>query len=346
MPFEIPTIDIAPYLADPTSEAAAQIVADVRAACMTTGFFSLVGHAVPRAVQQRLLAACETLFALPLETKKALQPPGQLYSRGYEVIGGQALQQGALPDMKEVSAGGCGPVVARWSTQTHRQGFYVGQHIPYSDERAKRHPLLMGENIFPAELPDAALREPAETYYRHVMALAHTVLAILAKGLPYGDDVFAGFMGNDPLCNLRLLHYPPQRSDDPRQLGAGAHTDFGAVTLLYQDASGGLEVLDAATGAWVPVAPNPAAYVVNIGDMLSLWTRNVYKSNVHRVINRSPTDRYSLPFFVDGNLDTKLVPLDGSAPASGAAVLTVEEHMLERFRRSYDDYMPAAAKVA
>ncbi|ERS97871.1 2OG-Fe(II) oxygenase family oxidoreductase [Sporothrix schenckii 1099-18] len=320
MPFHIPTIDIAPFLADPTSEAAAQVVADVRTACMTTGFFSLVGHNVPRDLQQRLLAASAKLFALPLETKKTLRPPtgSPLLNRGYELIGAQVLQEGALPDLKE--------------------GFFIGQDIPYGDPRAHKHPLLMGANVFPGDadnFDEATLREPAEAYYTAVLQLARTVLAVLARGLPYGDDVFTEFVANDPVCNLRLLHYPPQRSEDARQLGAGAHTDFGAVTLLYQDGSGGLEVLDAATGDWVAVAPNADAYVVNVGDMLSLWTKNVYKSNVHRVINRGSIDRYSIPFFVDGNLDTKLAPLDGSAPLDGGDVLTAEQHLLKRLGKSY-----------
>jgi isopenicillin N synthase-like dioxygenase len=93
-------------------------------------------------------------------------------------------------------------------------------------------------------------------------------------------------------------------------------------------------VLNPHTGAWVAVEPNPDAYVVNIGDMLSLWTKNIYRSSTHRVINRSKRVRYSLPFFFDGNADVKLVPFDGSEPAGGR-VLTVEEHMLERFGTTY-----------
>ena len=77
--------------------------------------------------------------------------------------------------------------------------------------------------------------------------------------------------------------------------------------------------------------PDPAAYVVNIGDMLSLWTRGEYKSSVHRVINKGAGDRYSVPFFFDGNLDTRLAPLDGGE----GRTLTVEEHMLERFGTTY-----------
>jgi isopenicillin N synthase-like dioxygenase len=163
--------------------------------------------------------------------------------------------------------------------------------------------------------------------------------------LPYGDDVFNDFVANDPICNLRLLHYPPHTSKDPRQRGAGAHTDFGAITLLLQDMSGGLEVLDYATGQYVPVDPNPDAYVVNIGDMMQMWTKGVYKSTMHRVINKGSGDRYSMPFFFDGNAEVKLNPLDGSAPPDGDAP-TVLEHMAERFGTTYGPFVDEKPKAS
>lgn len=120
----------------------------------------------------------------------------------------------------------------------------------------------------------------------------------------------------------------------PRPIPVLTHEDpKGAITLLLQDSSGGLEVLDGATGTWHGVAPNPDAYVVNIGDMLSLWTKGIYRSALHRVINRSGGDRYSVPFFFDGNPEVQLRPFDGSEP-EGGRVVTVEEHMLERLGTS------------
>lgn len=192
----------------------------------------------------------------------------------------------------------------------------------------------MGENIFPPQLPSSVMKIPTETYYHQVFSVSVKVLEILAKGLPYGDDIFTEFLSDDPICALRLLHYPPQTVPSANQLGAGAHTDFGAITLLLQDSAGGLEVLDRDIGSWVGVEPRADAYVVNIGDMLSLWTKGFYRSTVHRVINTSGTDRYSFPFFFDGNADVRLVPFDGSEPVGGR-VLTVEEHMLERFGTTY-----------
>lgn len=100
--FNIPTINIAPYLDDPTSDAARRVVRDVRNACMSVGFFSLVGHGIPKDVQDGVLAAAKKLFSLPLDEKKTLKHP-LLRNRGYELIGSQALQEGTLPDLKEVS---------------------------------------------------------------------------------------------------------------------------------------------------------------------------------------------------------------------------------------------------
>ncbi|KAI2617801.1 Clavaminate synthase-like protein [Hypoxylon sp. NC1633] len=315
-PFAIPTIDISPYLKDPKSAAAARVVEEVRQACVTSG----LNHGVPRELQDAVLKAAETLFALPLEEKKKLRHP-VLKNRGYEAIGAQVLQEGAFPDLKE--------------------GFYMGQHIPADDPRSQAHPFLIGPNIFPPELPDEALKTPTETYYDAVLALARHLFAILARGLPYGDDIFVPFVSNDPVCVLKLLHYPPQDSTDKRQLGVGAHTDFGAITLLLQDDKGGLEVLDQSqkteTQKWVPVAPNAAAYVVNVGDMLAAWTRGAYRSTVHRVVNRGGRHRYSVPFFFDGNAEVALAPFDGGddGDGGGARALTVEEHMLERYGTTY-----------
>jgi isopenicillin N synthase-like dioxygenase len=165
-------------------------------------------------------------------------------------------------------------------------------------------------------------------------ALSKHIMHILAEGLPEGTiNTFDAFC-TDPIANIRLLHYPPQPDlSDTNQLGAGAHTDFGAITLLMQDAAGGLQVLNQATGEWIDVPPNDEAYVVNVGDMLEMWTRGRYRSNVHRVVNRSGGHRYSVPFFFDGNVEYRLRPLDGRVE-NGEEGVTVEEFMKERYQRT------------
>lgn len=199
----------------------------------------------------------------------------------------------------------------------------------------------MGPNIWPpfSVQPAASFRDPVLTYYSAIYALSLRVLDLIAATLPYGPNVFDDFKSHTPAAPLRLLHYPkaPPRSDDKegaRQLGASAHTDFGAITLLLQDANEGLEVLNDAAGEWVSVPPSDSGgYVVNVGDMLSAWTAGAYKSSVHRVLNKSPGDRYSVVFFFDGNLDTPLAPLERRK--RDGEVKTVEQHMVERMSKSY-----------
>lgn len=101
--FHIPTIDIAPYLENPLTEAGQKVVHDVRNACMTVGFFSLVGHRISSDLQDEVFQAAQKLFDLPTEEKITLRHP-ILKNRGYEVLGAQALQDDTMPDLKEVGA--------------------------------------------------------------------------------------------------------------------------------------------------------------------------------------------------------------------------------------------------
>lgn len=103
--FEVPLVDIAPYIADPSSPTAQKVVEQVRNACMTSGFFSLVGHGIPETLQNAVFNGAKAFFALPFEEKDKLDKKLSLgaSNRGYEVLGGQALEEGKLPDLKEVS---------------------------------------------------------------------------------------------------------------------------------------------------------------------------------------------------------------------------------------------------
>ncbi|PMD22894.1 citrinin biosynthesis oxygenase CtnA [Hyaloscypha hepaticicola] len=322
-PFSVPTIDISPYLLSPTSPAALQVISAVRSACLGTGFFQLVGHGISPSLQSQVFAASERFFALPLEEKLKLDRSHSVgaSNRGYELIGGQGLQEDTLPDLKE--------------------GFYVGQEIPATDPRVRNNAFLMGPNLWPEEklIGREVFREPMSRYYDVMKALSLKVLEIVSKGMEYKDvdieEVMREFTGNDAVCSIRLLHYPPDpnRGTDEKQLGAGAHTDFGAITLLLQDMVGGLQIWDYGSEVWRDVEPVEGAYVVNVGDMLQMWTSGMYKSSLHRVLNKSGRDRYSVPFFFDGNVDFVLRPLDGSVREGGD--LTVEGHMRERFASTY-----------
>ncbi|KAL8722881.1 MAG: hypothetical protein Q9225_000714 [Loekoesia sp. 1 TL-2023] len=316
--FHVPTVDISPYLADPNSLEAGKIIAEIRQACRSTGFFQVTGHGIPSSLQKEVFDAAAAFFKLPFDEKKKLDAKTTIGHRGYDVLASQSYEPDVMPDLKE--------------------GFYIGQDLPPSSPLVQKRRFFMGSNVWPPSslLPAVQFQEPTERYYTAIYELSLTVLGLIARTLPYGPNVFDNFVANTPAAPLRLLHYPKAPpTTEKRQLGASAHTDFGAITLLLQDENPGLEVLNANTDEWVEIAPNPEAYVVNVGDMLSAWTKNEYKSSVHRVINKNPWDRYSVVFFFDGNLDCRLAPLDGSPEEEGREGLTVEGHMLRRMAESY-----------
>ncbi|KAH8808613.1 hypothetical protein F5884DRAFT_378141 [Xylogone sp. PMI_703] len=319
--FNVPVVDIAPYLRDPTSPEAVEIIEKVREACTTTGFFQLVGHGIPTALQQDVLKGSAAFFSLPVEEKRKLAKELSVGSsnRGYEVVGNQALQEDTLPDLRE--------------------GYYIGLDLPPTDPRVLSKAFLMGPNQWPSDnvLSATVFKNPMEAYYPLMVDLAIKVLDIIAAGMPYGPDLFKEFTSNDPIASLRLLHYPPQTTKDKNQLGSGAHTDFGAVTLLLQDGNPGLQVWDKHGERWVNIESHKEAYVVNVGDMLQMWSSGEYKSSIHRVINGDKVDRYSAPFFFDGNIKCTLKPFNekDSNIIRDQKWLTVEEHMRERFVTTY-----------
>lgn len=112
---------------------------------------------------------------------------------------------------------------------------------------------------------------------------------------------------------------------------AGAHTDFGGITfLLQQPGTSGLQVFYPPTEEWIPVPVKENSFVINIGDLLQMWTGDYYRSAVHRVINTGSKHRYSAPFFYNGNLDLKFTPLNGVGPET-----TAEEHIRGKFLASH-----------
>lgn len=172
--------------------------------------------------------------------------------------------------------------------------------------------------------------------------LAERLMRGIALLLDLPEDSFAEFC-RDPLITLRLLHYPPQpEGAAENEKGAGAHTDFGGLTLLLQDEVRGLQVFDAASGEWIHAQPIPGAFVVNLGDMIAGRTNDRCRSTLHRVVNVSGRERYSVPFFFSGSpgrlvecLPTCLA--DGESPKYPP--VTVEDHL----RSSYDRTSKPAA---
>jgi isopenicillin N synthase-like dioxygenase len=311
----LPIIDIG-GLRTPDPDARRNVATALREACRANGFFYIRNHGVPEPLVAAVFGEAERLFALPVARKADVDKAKSSANRGYEPLSGQTLEAGAPPDLKE--------------------GFYIGPEIVADDPRVLAGKFNQGPNQWPAGLPD--FRGTMERYFAEMLALGTCLMGGLALSLDLADDHFAAFC-REPIATLRLLHYPPQPANAvPGQKGAGAHTDFGGLTLLRQDDVGGLQVWDQASGGWIHADPVPGTYVVNLGDMIARWTNDRYRSTLHRVVNASGRERYSIPFFFVGNPDheVKCLPTclsPGESPKYPPT--TVEAHLREMYRRTY-----------
>ncbi|RDW63798.1 putative 2-oxoglutarate-dependent dioxygenase [Coleophoma cylindrospora] len=326
----IPVVDITPFLENPQGTAAQQVVDNVRRACMSTGFFLMKGHGISPKLQNSVFQASAKFFALPHEAKLSLDARKNVGFRGYDVMESQSYELETRS----------GPQDGSEVMRDTKEGFFASTDVPLDHPRVAAGRFLVGPNVWPDAdvLSHEDFRAPLEEYLGEMKRLSHVVLNLIAATLPYGPHVFDELEADDPMCLLRLLHYPPTpHSVDGMKLGAGAHTDFGAITLLLQDEHPGLEVLDEKTGEWQGVPPQKDVYIVNMADIMSILTKGAYKSSVHRVWNKNTEDRYSVVFFFDGNLDLKLKPLDGTEQRqdNNQEILTLEEHVRGRMTGSY-----------
>lgn len=155
------------------------------------------------------------------------------------------------------------------------------------------------------ELPH--FKETLDEYRAEVFKLSKRLLRLMALVLGKPADFFEDYLQN-PLATMRLLHYWPLK-DFQTEIGIGEHTDYGLLTILMQDDVGGLQVLNSEKDmSWIHVLPIEGAFVLNIGDMMARWTGNYFKSTIHRVVNVAPVHRYSVPFFLEMNLESVIEP--------------------------------------
>ena len=311
----LPLIDIAGLRSEALADRMA--VADqLRQACERRGFFYIRNHGIAPALIAETFAASQAFFDQPMADKLAVDKRLSPCNRGYEPLRAQTLERGAPPDLKE--------------------SFYSGAEVAADDPQVLAGRFNTGPNQWPAQLP--AFRPTMERYYAAAHALGATLVRGLALSLQLPETHFDDYL-RDASATLRLLHYPPQPGNPaPGEKGCGEHTDFGGVTLLLQDDAGGLQVWDAQQRTWIDAPPVPGAFVVNIGDLFARWTNDRYVSTLHRVINRSGRERYSIPFFFTGNplhrvacIPTCLAP--GEAPRY--PVVTVEQHLMDCYKRTY-----------
>lgn len=314
---EVPVVDFAPFLSGGDDDRR-RVAAAIGRACRDIGFFYLSGHGVPWRAVERAFAVCERFFALPAELKAGIAIAGSPYHRGWFAYGFENL------DPAKQRQGG-----------DLKEGVKIGHDLPAIHPKVQAGVPFHGPNQWPAE-PEDFVTTTRELYYL-LSALARELMAAFALALDLRQDHFDPWL-TVPMATLGPLHYPPQPGPiSEAQLGAGAHTDYGCLTILAQDGVGGLQVRNVA-GRWLAAPPLPRTFVVNVGDMMARWTNDRFTSTPHRVINTSGRDRYSIPFFFDPNHDAVVACLascTGPDNPPRYAPTTALAHLQERIDASF-----------
>jgi isopenicillin N synthase-like dioxygenase len=265
-------------------------------------------------VIEQALGAAKRFFALSLAAKEELDIRKTPNFKGYTGL----LAENTNPD----------------NQGDLHEGFDVGWEDPVTfvprDEGG-----LDGRNVWPTGLP--GFRENVMDYYHAAIALGRRLFPLFALALEI-DEHFFDDKTTKPAAIMRLLHYPPQTGPiDDRIQGIGAHTDYECFTVLWQDNVQALQVLNA-NGKWVNAVPIPGTLVINIGDQLARWTNDVFKSTVHRAVNRSGVERYSIPLFFGSNYDVKLEAIPSCCSdefPSKYSVVTAGEYVKSRLEETY-----------
>jgi isopenicillin N synthase-like dioxygenase len=294
---QFPVIDLARFEAARGSERRA-LADEVDRICRDTGFLAVANHGVPRDVIDGVWSQAHAFFDLPIEEKQRARAPYPGYPYGYLGPELESLAKSrnvdSPPDLKESFNGG--PL-----------------SIPADMTDPEALAFCYAATIWP-ERP-AGFEAAWRAYYAALEDLASRIMTLFAAALGLPDDYFAPFI-DAPVSALRALNYPSQEAA-PRegQLRAGAHTDYGSLTILLpQEGSRGLEIASPG-GGWIEAPPVPGAFVINIGDLMQRWTNDRWVSTLHRVVNPpaqagATSRRQSLAFFHQPNWFAEIACLE------------------------------------
>lgn len=307
----LPIIDISP-LSQPNTEAWQDVITQIDKACRELGFFYITGHGIPQSQFDYIESKAQALFSLPEADKQAISIESSANHRGWGRLSAEKLDPQGELDCKE--------------------SFDMALDLSPLHSQVNKCPKLYGPNQYPNL---DGFTQAMNQHYSLTLDVGLKVLSAMALALEQSEDFFTQKF-NFPVSVLRLLHYPSQHTSTN---GAGAHTDYGCITLLYQDSSGGLQVLNR-NDEWIDAPPVPGSFVVNIGDLMQRWTNDIYRSTKHRV--SSPTTgktRFSMPFFVEPDFDTVVTTLPKCVAEKDNhnqySPITAGDWILSRFEDTY-----------
>ncbi|KIL67773.1 hypothetical protein M378DRAFT_158956 [Amanita muscaria Koide BX008] len=319
----IPVIDLTNITSsDPTLRQA--LAREVRNACINVGFFYVSNHSIPEAVINNGLEGTKQFFSLPLESKMELENKKSPSFRGYAPI----LSGNNNPE----NAGDL------------HEGFQFGWEELVNAKGARGEEIdgaMSGANQWPSETEAPDFRRAALTYYHAAVELGKLLFPIFALALELPEDYFEDKTRHSAAI-MGVLHYPPQTSQvDGRVIGIGAHTDWECFTILWQEPQiQALQVLNA-DKKWIDAPPIDGTLVINLGDQFARWTNDVFKSTVHRAINRSGVRRYSIPLFFGTDYNVKLEPIPScvsEARPPKYEVVNAGDYVKSRFQATFGGY--------
>lgn len=309
----VPVVDIA-ALAGPVTPTFRDTARELRRVFETIGFAYIAGHGVTQAQIDDVFAASRAFHALPVEAKQRLKINAA--HRGYMGMSTSTIVTSSVAKV----------------TKPNQSESLMVMHEPAPEDDGKP---LQGPNQWPAELPD--FRPRILAYNAALEAVARRLTRAVAVGFDLPPDWFDPHFAR-PTIWLRLLHYPPLPDPLPPDLFSSApHTDYGFLTVLAQDDTGGLEVRGR-DGSWIPAPPIKGTFVVNVADILMQWTNGILVSTPHRVRNVAGRDRYSVPFFFDPGIDSVVECLPGIVPPGGTPrwpATSWRDYVMERLDKNY-----------
>lgn len=270
-------------------------------ACREWGFFQVVNHGIPQAVVNETLRQAHAFFALPLDAKRAIS---RTKDNPWGFFDRELTKN--VRDLKQV----------------YDFGPSSGTGI---------------RSQWPAGMP--AFRNAVHGYYRHCERLAYRLLAAISMNLGMSPGFLSRGFGPGHTSFLRLNYYPlplTPASSGGGHFGVGQHTDAGALTILLQDQQPGLEVFRG--NEWHVVLPRPDALVINIGDIVQVWSNDHYFAALHRVIASASKERYSVPFFLNPGYETNYAPVPTMVDANRPARYRPINWGEFRRRRAEGDY--------
>ncbi|KAJ6841990.1 flavonol synthase/flavanone 3-hydroxylase-like [Iris pallida] len=299
---DIPLIDLSPLLAAPTPSGAHEevppaglsgLVEEVEAACRDWGFFRVTNHGVPTGLLERIQLAAREFFALPSEEKRRVARDEENPLGYYD-----SEHTKNVRDWKEVF------------DFTVEEPATIPSSSDPGDERLQEIKNQWPE--YPHEFSEAC-----KEYAKGVEILAYKLLELIALSLKLPPKRFNDFF-KDSTSFVRLNHYPPCPAPH-LALGVTRHKDAVALTILAQDQVGGLDVKRKSDGEWVRVNPIPYSYIINVGDIVQVWSNDRYESVEHRVCVNSEKERFSIPFFFNPSHHTMVKPLEELVSAEDPA---------------------------